>query len=217
MGEAAAAAGGPGVQREVTQGALGEARPGRHGQTFLGSSSISLGTHLPWAGSWAWWIRPVARQQLPCWSPSSARQAGPQSHLSLHCWADREVSVPSGKTEQVFLAVTQALEEAATLLSLASPSVGEITGGPASGVVSQGLYPALGELGHLPWPRVPDQLCPESLLLLMLSSCLTPGGLPCPPPPALLSWPPALPCGLASHTAPTVNIMGSLIAVSWTP
>lgn len=42
------------------------------------------------------------------------------------------VSIPSGKNEQIFLAVTLALEEAAALLLLASPSEGEGTGGPVS-------------------------------------------------------------------------------------
>lgn len=63
--------------------------------------------------------------QFPALSSKSCMAGGPQSRFGLCCWADREVSVPSGKTERVFLAMTQALEEAAALLPPASPSEGE--------------------------------------------------------------------------------------------
>lgn len=93
----------------------------------------------------------MAREQLPCLSPSSCAAGRPQSHFGLCCWADREVSVPSGKTEWVFLAMTQALEEAAALLPPASPSEGERMRGPVLGLGCQGLCPDLAELGHQPW------------------------------------------------------------------
>lgn len=77
--------------------------------------------------------------------PTPAQRAGPQSHQGLRCWADGQVSVPSGKTERVFLAGTQALEEAAALLPPASPIRGGKGGRP-----SLRLYPALPGLCHLP-------------------------------------------------------------------
>lgn len=50
--------------------------PGRYVPARLGSSSISLGTHLPQAGS-------QAMLSLPCGIPSPAQRVSPQSHLSF--------------------------------------------------------------------------------------------------------------------------------------
>lgn len=123
-GEAPGARGGPGPQPRGDLGALGLGCPGEHVHRLLGSSSLSPGTHLPGVGSRARDCS-AAGQPLPALPPKSCAAAGPQSGFSLCCWADKEVSVPSGKTERVFLAVTQALEEAAALLPPASPSEGE--------------------------------------------------------------------------------------------
>lgn len=104
---------------------------------------------------------PVARPWLPCLSPTPAQRAGPQSQQGLCCRADGEVSVPSGKTERVFLAVTQALEEAAALLPPASASEEEGMGVSASVVFSQGLYPALAQGSSSALPGVTSAACIE--------------------------------------------------------
>lgn len=132
-------------QLEEAQGAPGVTHPCRHTNTAW------FVLHLP--GYPPTWDRelghggypPVARPWLPCLSPTPAQRAGPQSQQGPCCRADGEVSVPSGKTERVFLAVTQALEEAAALLPPASASEEEGMGVSASVAFSQGLYPALAE------------------------------------------------------------------------
>lgn len=73
---------------------------------------------------------PVVRQQPLCLFPNPCGASRAWSHCGLCCWADREVSLPSGKTERVFLATTQAFKEAAALLLPASPTKGERMRGP---------------------------------------------------------------------------------------
>lgn len=158
-------------------------------RTALGSSSVRRGAHQPAAGAGPWWV-PCDKAAASLLGPHSCLRANPQSHQGPCCWVDGELSVPSGKTEWVSSAVTQALKEAAALRATASPSEGEGTGrGPVS-VVSWGLYPAWSEFRHLPWPEVPAQLCPAT-------SAAHTGLSPAPPrgalPPVVLLLPTALP------------------------
>ncbi|XP_053433096.1 uncharacterized protein LOC128575463 [Nycticebus coucang] len=133
-GTEVAAAGGPMVQWGAGQDC------GSHAQ---GNSS----------GSWA--------TGQSC-SPHHSCPPSTHSHTSAF-WADAEVSVTSGKSEQVFLAVTQALKEASTLLPPAWPS----------GMEQQEAQP-LPRAGHLATYSVLELRVPPGAFLETLPIYSTP-------------------------------------------